>query len=106
MQLRRGVAVDVCSYVLHRLPWLWPEPTRVDPGRFAAASAPGTWIPFLIGPHTCLGARVALCELPLVTARLVDAFDFELPAGPPRVNLRLSLNPAGLVITARPRRAA
>lgn len=99
----RGTPVDVCSYVLHRLPWLWPEPERVRPERFEVTPAPGTWIPFLIGPHTCLGARVALAELPLVAARLADAFDFTLPDGPPRVNLRLSLNPAGLRVLARPR---
>jgi cytochrome P450 len=103
LQVRRGAIIDICSYVLHRLPWSWPEPARLDPGRFLTAPAPGTWIPFLNGPHTCIGARVALCELPLIAARLIDAFDFGLPAGPPRVNLRISLNPAGLVITARPR---
>jgi cytochrome P450 len=103
IRLTPGTLVDISSYVIHRLPWIWPEPDRVEPWRFVANPLPGTWIPFLLGPHTCIGARLALIELPLIAARLVGAFDFELPKGPPRVNLRLSLNPAGLEILAKSR---
>lgn len=103
LQVARGTRVDVCSYLLHRLPWVWDEPERADPDRFLGAVAPLSWIPFLIGPHTCIGARLALLELPLVAARLIDAFEFALPKGPPQLNLRVSLNPAGLLITAKSR---
>lgn len=103
IRVRRGTRIDVCSYVLHRLPWLWPEPGTIDPERFRATPAPGTWFPFLLGPHTCLGMRLALIELPLVAARLAGAFELTLPEGPPRPNLRLSLHPAGLTIAARAR---
>jgi cytochrome P450 len=106
LRLARNTRVDVCSYVIQRLPWIWPDPNRVEPLRFVSNPVAGTWIPFLLGPHTCLGARLALIELPLIAARLIDTFDFVLPSGPPRVNLRVSLNPGGLEILARPRESA
>lgn len=103
LELGAGARIDVCSWVLHRMPALWPEPDRFDADRFLTTPAPGTWIPFLLGPHTCIGARLAMLELPYVAGRLVDAFSFSLPNGPPHANLRLSLNPAGLVLSATPR---
>lgn len=103
LPIPRGTLVDVCAYVLHRLPWLWPDPDRFDAQRFVTPPPPGTWLPFLIGPHTCIGARLAMLELPLIAARILDAFELSLPDGPPRVNLRLSLHPAGLRLAVRPR---
>ncbi|HQY61189.1 MAG TPA: cytochrome P450 [Polyangiaceae bacterium] len=103
LDLPRGTRVDVCSYLLHRLPSIWPDPERVDPERFLTTPAPGTWLPFLMGPHTCLGMRLAMMDLPLVAARLLHAFELTLPEGPPQPNLRLSLHPKGLLIRAVPR---
>lgn len=81
LDVSRGTRVDVCSYVVQRLPWLWPDPERVDPDRFLAAPAPDTWFPFLAGPHTCLGVRLAMIELPLMAARILDAFEVTPPTG-------------------------
>jgi cytochrome P450 len=104
--LARGTRVDISSYVIHRLARQWPEPERFDPSRFSSPPPFGSYLPFLAGPHTCMGIHLAMVELPLITARLADAFEFELPEGPPRVNLRLSLHPAGLRIRTHPRHAA
>ena len=98
-----GTRVDVCSYVLHRLPQLWHEPEKFAPERFSSSPAPGTWMPFLLGPHTCLGLKLAMLELPLAIAGLAGAFRFRLPKGPPKVNLRLSLHPADFWIALTPR---
>lgn len=103
IEVARGTTIDVCSYVLHRLPWHWADADRFDPQRFLETPTPGTYFPFLMGPHTCLGARLAMVELPLMTARLLDAFDIRLPEGPPKLNLRLSLHPANLRIAVEPR---
>lgn len=103
LEVARGTPIDVSSYVLHRLPWHWADAERFDPQRFRETPPPGTYFPFLLGPHTCIGARLAMVELPLMTARLVDAFDIRLPEGPPKLNLRLSLHPANLRIAVEPR---
>lgn len=99
----RGTRIDFLSYVLHRLPSHWPDPLRFDPSRFHAKPAKGTYLPYLHGGHTCLGLRLADLEVPLVTARLAGALRFELPKGPPKANLRLSLNPGGLEVRVRRR---
>lgn len=103
-QVPAGTLVDVSSYVVHRDPRWWPEPDRFDPDRFEGNTAlrPGTFLPFLLGPHTCIGMRFALLELPLVLAELVSAFSFSAPQ-PPRVDLRLSLHPAGFRLALAPR---
>ena len=100
LSVPRGTRVDVSSYVLHRLPWLWTEPNVFRPERFDVQPERGTYLPFLMGPHTCLGMRLAMAELPLALARLAGAFHFELPNGPPQVNLRLSLHPAQFILRA------
>jgi cytochrome P450 len=99
-----GTRVDVASYVIHRDPRWWPDPDRFDPDRFGegAAPRPGTWLPFLLGGHTCMGMRFALLELPLVLAAVVSAFHVAA-ARPARVDLRLSLHPAGLRLALAPR---
>lgn len=103
LDLPAGTRVDVLSYVLHRLPNHWPEPDAFRPERFATPPEPGTYFPFLLGPHTCLGQRLAMLELPLAAARLAGAFHIELPDGPPEIDLRLSLHPKRFVIRVRPR---
>jgi cytochrome P450 len=102
IEVPRGTRIDVSSYVQHRLPWHWPEPSRFDPDRFLQPPSAGTYMPFSLGPHTCLGMHIAMVELPLLISRLAASFEFELPNGPPRPNLRISLHPAGLTIVCRP----
>jgi cytochrome P450 len=99
----KGKRVDVCSYAIHRLPWLWENVGAFNPDRFTEHPRKGTYIPFLHGPHTCLGIRLAEIEVPLLTARLAGAFLFSFPKGPPSPNLRVSLHPSGLLVQVRKR---
>lgn len=104
----RGTRVDISSYVLHRLPWLWPEPKVFRPERFVEFDDrhTGAYFPFLLGPHRCIGAGLAMLELRIVSAMLAQAFEFELPEGPPRANLRVSLHPSGFRMRVVARRSA
>ena len=36
------------------------------------------WIPFIRGPKTCIGYRMALLELRTVIAKIIQHFDFEM----------------------------
>ena len=73
--------VLIAPWVLHRHCQLWQDPETFDPSRFL----PGTplparfaYLPFGIGPRTCIGAQFALTELVLVLAVMVGAFRIEL----------------------------
>lgn len=75
----RGHAVPAGSTLLlsmlitHRMPDLWPDPERFDPGRFLDPDqAPGdyAYLPFGGGGHLCIGNHFALAEAAVVLAML------------------------------------
>lgn len=76
-----GTLVMIAPWVLHRHRSLWDEPGRFDPARFlpgAPAIDRFAYLPFGIGPRTCIGSSFALTELVLVLAILIRAFRIEL----------------------------
>jgi cytochrome P450 len=72
----------ISPWALQRRSDLWPEATRFDPDRFAAANAAklprDAWIPFSDGPRVCIGQHFAQLEAPLVLASLLQRADFAL----------------------------
>lgn len=62
----KGMPVIVPAYALHRDPQHFPDPERFDPERFSAANRanipPYTYMPFGLGPHSCIGERFALVQ--------------------------------------------
>lgn len=78
-----GSLIMIAPWVLHRHPLLWDDPERFDPTRFLpGAPAPDrfSYLPFGVGPRTCIGAAFALTELVLVLAILLRSFRIELCA--------------------------
>jgi cytochrome P450 len=76
-----GSLIMISPWILHRHRGLWAEPERFDPGRFLpGAPVPDrfAYLPFGIGPRTCIGQSFALTELVLVLAILIRGFKFEL----------------------------
>jgi cytochrome P450 len=74
----------IAPWVLHRHRRLWDDPERFDPERFLPpAPRPDRfqYLPFGVGPRTCIGAQFALTEASLVLARLVQAFEIERVGG-------------------------
>ena len=71
--------------MLHRRSDYFPEPERFDPDRWVPeieGRLPRVaYIPFAIGPHSCIGAQFALMEIQLVLATLVQRVTFELVPG-------------------------
>lgn len=82
VEVKARALIVIAPYVLHRHRLLWERPDAFDPSRFLPG-ARGTiprfaYLPFGIGPRTCIGASFALQEATIVLASLVRRFDMEL----------------------------
>lgn len=80
----RGARLMVSPALLHRHPGLWPEPGSMDPGRFALdgteldGARSAQYMPFSLGPKSCIASRFAVTELTLLVASVADAFALRL----------------------------
>jgi cytochrome P450 len=96
-----GSIVYAFSYVTHRDERWFPHPERFDPERFLGEKEkkipPFAYFPFGAGPRACIGAQFALTEMTLVTACLLQRFEFFLRPGDrePELLTHLSLRPKG-----------
>jgi cytochrome P450 len=92
----RGSTVLVPIWMLHRNPHLWEQPDAFNPARFLRDNAPDrfTYLPFGAGPHTCIGAGLAITEATLVLAQFMRHFRISrVEDRPPSPMPSLSLRP-------------
>jgi cytochrome P450 len=81
-ELPRGTQVIHSAYITHRLPDYFPQPNKFLPQRWlAAATRPYEYIPFSAGPRTCIGYGLAIMEMKLVLATLLQRFRITLCPG-------------------------
>jgi cytochrome P450 len=77
--------VVIAPYVLHRHRSLWNNPDNFDPARFLPGRAELihrlAYLPFGVGPRTCIGASFAIQEASIVLATLVRNFSLQLAHG-------------------------
>jgi cytochrome P450 len=82
MAVKPGSLVVIAPYVLHRHRTLWSRPDAFDPSRFlpeARAAIPRfAYLPFGVGPRTCIGSSFALQEAAIILAVLTRHFDLQL----------------------------
>ncbi|XP_013383979.1 cytochrome P450 4C1 [Lingula anatina] len=71
-----GTTVTYHVGALMRNARYWPEPEKFMPERFQDPEAvrPFTFLPFITGPHMCLGHKFAMLEMRLVLAMLLRDF--------------------------------
>jgi cytochrome P450 len=71
--------------VIHRHPGYWPNPEKFDPERFDGwdekPHPDPIYIPFLIGPRSCIGENFAMVEGQLILATLAQKFRLSLEPG-------------------------
>jgi cytochrome P450 len=80
-EVTRGTMIVIAPYVLHRHRRLWNEPDRFDPSRFldgASTADRFAYLPFGVGPRTCIGAAFALQEAAIIVASLTRHLSLEL----------------------------
>ncbi|MFC7593262.1 cytochrome P450 [Nonomuraea antimicrobica] len=104
-----GHQIMFSPYLIHRDPRWWPEPDRVDPGRWLGTESPHarhTYLPFGAGPRVCLGTQLGMLQLTLAISRLVRRYRFDVadPANRPASPSAL-LKPEGLRARFVPREA-
>ena len=83
--IRRGTMVVIAPYVLHRHRALWSDPDAFDPSRFLDGAHERidrfAYLPFGVGPRTCIGASLAVQEAAIVVATVTRNFALELAPG-------------------------
>jgi cytochrome P450 len=105
-----GSTIFMSPYVIHRRPAAWPEPERFDPGRFLGESgksiSPDAYLPFGIGPRTCIGSAMTELIMRVTIATLASRFEFRAaPGHEVAIRASSSLYPrGGLPMVVRPRR--
>ena len=88
-RIPQNAYIAITMYVLHRHPDFWPDAERFDPERFAPnrteARHSYCYLPFAAGPRACIGAGMAMLEIQLVLAQLLQRFRVRPLAGHPVV---------------------
>jgi len=83
--LKKGDAVFISPYVLHRRPDIFPDPETFDPDRWTPAfekSLPRyAYLPFGGGARICVGGHFALMEGQLLLATLAQRVSLSLAPG-------------------------
>ncbi|MEM1309063.1 MAG: cytochrome P450, partial [Cyanobacteria bacterium P01_H01_bin.153] len=105
-----GTALMPATYIMHQRPDLYPEPKHFRPERFLERQyAPHEYLPFGGGARRCIGSALAMMELKLSMATLLQDFEFSLPNSRPVLPARRGLTlapPASLRITIKARKPA
>ncbi|XP_055898064.1 cytochrome P450 3A24-like [Biomphalaria glabrata] len=74
----KDMIVLIPLYAIHCDPEIYPEPDKFDPERFIsenkATRHPYAHLPFGQGPRNCIGMRLALLELKIVIAAILQKF--------------------------------
>jgi cytochrome P450 len=87
----KGDIALVCPYLMHRRPDIFPQPEVFQPQRFydqqmRSVIPKYTYMPFGLGPRSCIGGQLAMIELKIILATLLQAHpswrlceDFPMP---------------------------
>ena len=92
--LEAGQWVFLSPWILHRDRDVWEEPDAFRPERWQdlGRDARRAWMPFGVGPRTCLGMRLALTLAWVVVARVLSTRRLS-GCGPLRADPGLTLRP-------------
>ena len=115
IRIPAGILVVPYIYGTHHNPALWSNPEAFDPERFSPERSKDrhrfAYLPFGGGPRLCIGNNMAIVQILLIVATLVQSYDFSLaderpvgirpmmllrPDGPVRMQFRALQGSPGL----------
>jgi cytochrome P450 len=97
----KGSWLEVSVWGIHHSAAVWHQPEVFDPRRFdvPAGQFAGdhryAWMPFGAGPRACIGMQIAMLEIPIVIAAVLQAFVLETPLTSIPVHAAITLQPTG-----------
>ena len=94
--VRKGQTIAVAIYAMHRHSALWERPDDFQPERFGPGeSMPRAYIPFGLGPRSCIAAQFALTEIMVIAMEICRRFKLEASGHRPEVGLQVTTHPVG-----------
>ena len=83
--INKGDIVIYSPFITHRMEAYWREPNVFRPERFDPVNGdpitPYSYIPFSVGPRSCIGAPFATIEIKTVLAMILQRFRLDLVPG-------------------------
>ena len=107
--IKKGELVSIAIRNIHRHPDYWQEPLAFRPERFLPENKASlnrtAYMPFLSGPHMCIGNHFALMEGQLLLAMMVQNYNvIESPTQSDEAKMAITMRPKyGLPVTITPR---
>ena len=95
-----GQLIFFSPYTLHRQRQIWRDPESFIPERFDPGNEAGidrwAYIPFSVGPRACVGRGLAMMQMQLILATVLQRYSIELASdAAPQPEPMITLNPRG-----------
>lgn len=107
-QIPAHTVVASTTYVAHHVPEHFTDPFTFNPDRFEPSNNPPSvfqYLPFSVGPRSCLGKNFAQIESKVVMSRFIQSFQFDLiPGQEEGTSLLVSLAPRSNLLCTLTRR--
>lgn len=96
IKMKKGMITIVAAYFLHHHPKYWENPSQFDPSRFEREYNKKAYVPFGVGPRSCIGEFLAKLEMRTILIMLLQKYDFSLDQSRPTEELAtITLRPKG-----------
>jgi cytochrome P450 len=108
-KIKKGAAMMVFPWLIHRHSQYWDKPHEFDPNRFdteaGKESCKHAYLPFSKGPRVCTGQGFAMQEAVLILASIVRHFEIgKVESHIPKPVGRVTIRPEnGVKVTLKPR---
>jgi cytochrome P450 len=98
IKFKKGIIVIVSAYFLHHNKKYWDKPEEFNPKRFLAHYNKKAFVPFGIGPRSCIGEALARIELKTILILFLRKFNFDLINKDIKPLATITLRPKGGLI--------